>query len=167
MIMEIKVSALVIVYSYHHNNTEKVADVIANTLGADVKHPDEITVEDIDSNNLIGFGAGIDSGKHYAPLIEMAKALHYVKNKKAFIFSTSGIYGKKKMIKDHSALRDILISKGYSIIDEFSCAGFNTNSILKTFGGMNKGKPDVDDLKRAEDFASQLMLKMQSNVFVE
>ncbi len=155
--METKVSALVIVYSYHHNNTEKIADVIANTLGADVKHPDEITGEDTGSYNLIGFGAGIDSGKHYAPLIGIVKALPDVKDKKAFIFSTSGIYGKKKMLKDHSALRDILIAKGYVIIDEFSCAGFNTNSILKTFGGMNKGKPNADDFKRAEDFALKLM----------
>jgi len=155
--METKVSALVIVYSYHHNNTEKIAEKIANTLGVDVKHPDEITLEELGTYSLIGFGAGIDSGKHYAPLLEMAKALPDVKDKKAFIFSTSGIYGKKKMLKDHSALRDILISKGYIIINEFSCAGFNTNSILKTFGGMNKGKPNADDFKMAEDFALQLM----------
>ncbi len=33
------VKALLIVYSYHHMNTEKVANVFANVLGAQVKMP--------------------------------------------------------------------------------------------------------------------------------
>jgi hypothetical protein len=42
------------------------------------------------------------------------------------------------------------------IIDEFICAGFNTNSFLKLFGGINKGRPNVEDLRRAEEFALNL-----------
>jgi flavodoxin len=42
------------------------------------------------------------------------------------------------------------------IIDEFSCAGFNTNSFLKLFGGLNKGRPNAEDLKHAEVFAENL-----------
>jgi hypothetical protein len=38
-----------------------------------------------------------------------------VKNKNAFIFSTSAVMGKKKVTNDHSALREILVSKGYNI----------------------------------------------------
>jgi len=53
-------------------------------------------------------------------------------------------------------LREKLQSRGYVIIDEFSCAGFNTNSILKFFGGLNKGRPDAEDLILAEEFARNL-----------
>jgi flavodoxin len=49
--------------------------------------------------------------------------------------------------------------KGYVIVDEFNCGGFNTNSFLKYFGGINKGKPDAEDLKRAEEFAQNLQKK--------
>ena len=39
------------------------------------------------------------------------------------------------------------------IIDEFGCRGFNTNSFLKFFGGLNKGRPNAEDLMNAEEFA--------------
>ena len=64
--------------------------------------------------------------------------------------------GKDKVAKDHSLLRSFLQSKGYSIVDEFACKGFNTNSFMKYFGGMNKGRPNAEDLKNAEQFAQKL-----------
>jgi len=77
-------------------------------------------------------------------------------DKKAFIFSTSGVSNPKYMTKIHSTLREKLQAKGYTIIDEFNCHGFNTNSFLKFFGGMNRGRPNVEDLKNAEEFAQNL-----------
>ncbi len=62
----------------------------------------------------------------------------------------------KYIIKNHSSLREKLKAKGYKIIDEFSCAGLNTNSINKLFGGINKGRPNAEDLKHAEEFALKL-----------
>ena len=53
----------------------------------------------------------------------------------------------------HTPLREKLLSKGYMIVDEFNCLGFNTNSFLKYFGGINKGRPNAEDLKDAEEFA--------------
>lgn len=148
---------LLIVYSYHHNNTEKLAAAIAGVLGAEVKRSGGIKAEDLVKYDLVGFGAGIDSGRHYQPLLDFAGSLPAVAGKRAFIFSTSGAAGKKKMLRDHAALRDILRPKGYDIAGEFNCAGFNTNSFLKLIGGINRGRPDAEDLKRAEDFARGLL----------
>ncbi len=148
--------ALVVVYSYHHMNTEKIARVMVEKLRADLKHPGDIDIEEIRNYDLVGFGAGIDSGKHYEPILKLATNLPVVKNKTAFIFSTSAIFGEKKMIRDHAALRDILISKGYNIVGEFSCPGFNTNSFIKYFGGMSRGRPNAEDLAKAEGFAAGL-----------
>lgn len=64
--------------------------------------------------------------------------------------------------KCHTTLKETLQSKGYTIVDEFSCAGFNTNRFLKYFGGLNKGRPNEQDLKRAEAFAEKLKVKAQS-----
>ena len=147
---------LIIVYSYHHMNTERVAHVIADKLEAEIKKPDEINIDEIQNYDLVGFGAGIDSGKHYSPILELANSLPEIKNKKAFVFSTSAIWSEKKMAKDHSTLKNILVSKGYNVVDEFSCVGFNTNLFLKWFGGMNKGRPNKEDFLKAEEFADNL-----------
>jgi flavodoxin len=148
--------SLLIVYSYHHNNTQKVADSMAKVLEAEIKTPQQTQQEDLENYDLVGFGAGIDSGKHYKVLLDFAENLRLIKGKKAFIFSTAGLTSDKKREKDHSKLREKLQSKGYSIIDEFQCKGFNTNSFLKVFGGMNKDSPTAEDLKAAEQFAQTL-----------
>jgi flavodoxin len=154
--MKLPLKSLIVVYSYHHNSTQKVAQAMAKVLIANVKSPQQTNPEEPNQYDLVGFGAGIDSGKHYRELLDFVDALPQVTDKKAYIFSTSGITGEKKLAKDHSALRDKLQSKGYLIVDEFQCKGFNTNSFLKYFGGINKGRPNSEDLKRAEEFASRL-----------
>jgi len=150
------VKSLIVVHSYHHNNTQKVAQAMANVLDAQVKSPQETDSDELKKYDLIGFGAGIDSGKHYRELLDFADALPQVTDKKAFIFSTSGVTGEKKLAKDHLALRGKLQSRGYLIVEEFQCKGFNTNLFLKYFGGMNKGRPNSEDLKHAEAFAEKL-----------
>ncbi|MDI9594350.1 MAG: flavodoxin, partial [Atribacterota bacterium] len=119
--------------------------------------------EDLQEYGLIGFGSGIYSGKHHKILLDLADKLPQVTNQKAFIFSTYGApeisVTKEFIVKNHSTLREKLQSKGYLIIDEFSCAGFNTNSFLKLFGGINKGRPNDEDFKHAEEFAQNLKQK--------
>ena len=148
---------LLVVYSFHHNNTLKVAEVFAKVLNAEIKTPQQANPQELEKYGLIGFGAGIDSGKHYQPLLDFADQLPKVTDKKAFIFSTSGI---SEANKNHTALREKLQSKGYVVVDEFNCAGFNTNSFLKLFGGINKGRPNRQDLKAAEEFAENIKQKV-------
>lgn len=148
--------ALLIVYSYHHNNTLKIAEVFGKVLDTQIKTPQQASLQEIKECDLIGFGTGIDSGKHYKPLLDLADTIPQVLDKKAFIFSTSAIQGEEKVAKDHLTLREKLQSKGYLIVGEFSCKGFNTNSFLKYFGGMNKGRPNDEDLKKVEEFIHKL-----------
>ncbi|MGC9517090.1 MAG: flavodoxin family protein [Methanomicrobiales archaeon] len=150
------VKSLLVLYSYHHRNTEKVAKVLAEVLDAIIKWPQEINPEEIQEYDLVGFGSGIYGAKHHESILELADELPEVNNRNAFLFSTSGITGKSKASEDHATLREKLEFKGYIIVDEFQCKGFNTNSFLKLFGGINKGRPNVDDLKNAEKFAMNL-----------
>jgi flavodoxin len=96
---------MIVVHSCHHNNTQKVAQAMAKVLDAQVKSPQETGSDELEKYDLIGFGAGIDSGKHYREILDFAGTLPQVTDKKAFIFSTSGITGEKKLIKDHLTLR--------------------------------------------------------------
>jgi flavodoxin len=148
--------SLLIVVSYHHKNTEKIASVFARVLEAQTRAPGQIHPEELQEYDLIGFGSGIYDAKHHTDILDLADRLPQVTNRKAFIFSTSSHIGDDQVAKDHSTLREKLQSKGYVIVDEFSCKGFNTNSFLRHFGGMNKGRPNADDLKHAEEFAANL-----------
>lgn len=153
--------ALLILYSYHHNNTEKIARVIAGVLAAQVRTPQQTSPEEIHNCSLIGFGSGIYSSQHHKLILEFADKLPQVTNKNAFIFSTYGAPGialyKEFISENHLQLREKLKSKGYKIIGEFGCGGFNTNGFLKLFGGINRGRPDAEDLKQAEEFARNLI----------
>jgi flavodoxin len=154
------IQSLLVLYSYHHMNTEKIARVMAKVLNAQIKLPQQINPEELEEYTLIGFGSGIYGAKHHKSLLDLADRLPRVNNKKAFIFSTSAIMGKGKVAEDHSTLREKLEAKGYKIVDEFACKGFNTNSFLKIFGGMNKGRPNAGDLKAAEEFALNLKRRL-------
>jgi len=148
--------SLLVLVSYHHKNTEKVAKVIAKVLDAQIKTPQQINPEELQEYSLVGFGSGIYGDKHHKSLLDLAEELQQAADRKAFIFSTSAMLGEKKVAEDHSTLREKLQSKGYMIVDEFACKGFNTNSFLKYVGGMNKGRPNAEDLKHAEEFAQNL-----------
>jgi len=148
--------SLLVVFSYHHNNTEKVAKVFANVLDAQIITPQQVDTKVLQEYDLVGFGAGIDSGKHYKVMLDLTDKLLQVDNKNAFIFSTAALTNEKKRGKDHSTLREKLESRGYRIVDEFQCKGFNTNSFMRFFGGMNKGRPNAKDLKHAEEFVQNL-----------
>lgn len=152
---------LLVLVSYHHHNTEKIANVFANVLDAPIKTPQQVHPEELEEYNLIGFGSGIYGGKHHGDLLDLADTLPPVTGRKAFIFSTSAITGEAKVARDHAQLRKKLESKGYIIVGEFSCRGFNTNSFLKFFGGMNKGRPNAEDLQNAEAFAVNLKQSME------
>jgi flavodoxin len=157
--------SIIFLYSFHHGNTRKIANAIASEINATVLNVNEINIENVDFSTLeeyelIGFGSGIDSDKHYQLLLDFAENLPDILNKKAFIFSTCGVYSEERMLKiNHKALRNILQNKGFVIVGEFSCPGHNTNSFLKYFGGINKNRPNADDLRNAELFAGELLRK--------
>ena len=145
--------ALIIYVSVHHGNTEKVARTMVSILDADlmqVKQADAVVLEQYD---LIGFGSGIYFGKHAESLLDFIDKLPVVENRKAFIFSTSGLR-KIPLVHDFDKpLRKKLEQRGFDIIGEFSCRGLDTYRAAGLVGGVNKGRPNANDLKKAEDFA--------------
>ncbi len=154
--MKTVVRSILVLVSYHHNNTRKIAEAFAAVLDAQIRTPQETSPGELQQYDLIGFGSGIYDGKHHKDLLDLADRLPSVDGKKAFLFSTSF---DRRIELIHSSLRKRLESKGYVIVDEFNCGGFNTNSFLKYFGGLNKGRPNAEDLKHAEEFAQNLQKK--------
>jgi flavodoxin len=150
---------LIILFSSQSNNTIKIANAIAKVLDAEINSPQQVNLNDLQKYDLIGFGSGIFDEKHHVSLLELVDRLPPFPNKKTFIFSTSGISRNSLPEHDdpHTALREMLTTKGFNIIGEFNCVGFNNNSFLKIIGGMNKGRPNNDDVRQAEEFAGNLL----------
>jgi flavodoxin len=149
---------LIVCYSHHHGNTQKVAEVIAKELDAEVKTPEQVTPSELADFDLVGFGSGIYMSKPHKSMLELADNLISVNSKKAFIFSTSGQpYNGDKF---HSKLREKVKGKGYTVLGEFNCTGFDTFGPFKLVGGLRKGHPNEEDLKEALGFAEKLKLKL-------
>jgi len=135
---------------------------MSNTLDADLLRVEQVNVNVLAAYDLIGFGSGIYFGRHHKSLLDFVDKLPVLRNKKGFIFSTSGLR-KIRFIHDFDKpLKEKLLEKGLNIIGEFSCRGFDTSRAAKIVGGINKGRPNAKDLKRAEDFARGLKDKRPS-----
>ena len=150
---EEKIKTLIIYTSIHHSNTEKIAKAMAEILDADLLKPRKVDADALSKYDLIGFGSGIYFWKHHKSLLDLVDDL-IVLNKKAFVFSTRGI---GPVWVYHRPLKKRLREKGFDIIGEFSCRGFDTVGPLKLIGGINKGRPNGKDLEHAENFAKSLL----------
>ena len=147
---------LIIYISVHHGNTEKVAKAMPNTLDAALLQVKQANASMLEQYDLIGFGSGIYFGKHHESLLDFVDKLPMLRNKRAFIFSTSGLRKIWFIHNFDKPLKERLQRKGFDIIGEFSCRGLDTYKATKLVGGINRGRPNVKDLKQAEDFARSL-----------
>ncbi len=142
----------IIYKSVHHGNTMKIAEVMANSLEADLFDLKDVNKDIIKEYDLIGFGSGKYFGRPHKKLRKFVEELEDVDGKKAFVFSTSG--GGKPM----GWLGKKLSKKGFNILGEFYCRGFDTYTLVKLIhrGGLNKGKPDEKDFENARNFVKNL-----------
>ncbi len=67
------------------------------------------------------------------------------------MFSTRGGNADK-----HAAFKELLESRGFSVVAEFSCKGWDTVGPYRLVGGINKGRPNEEDLEQARAFARGL-----------
>ena len=145
---------LIIYHSEHHQNTEKIARVIALKVGAEAIKAEDVNPVDINDYDILGFGSGVYHGRLHSELSEIIDKLSFQNDKKSFIFSTTGSMAYSELA--HDRFRLSLIKKGFRIIGEFSCLGFDT---ALTREGINKGKPDKQDMENAENFIQSILTK--------
>jgi len=145
---------LIIYHSEHHQNTEKIARTMATKIEAEFKEAKDVNTEDINDHDILGFGSGVYNGRLHKDLSEIIDNIPYQDNKKSFIFSTTGSMTYSRLA--HDRFRSLLIKKGFKVIGEFSCLGFDT---ALTREGINKGRPDKEDLENAERFIQNILTK--------
>lgn len=148
---------LIVYVSIHHGNTKKVAEAMANILSTDLLKVKQADAGVLEQYDLVGFGSGIYFGRHHGSLLDLVDRLPIFKNKKAFMFSTSGLR-KMRFVHDFDRpLGTRLRRKGFDVVGEFSCRGLDTYRATRLVGGVNKGRPNAEDLRQAEDFAQKIL----------
>jgi flavodoxin len=149
---------LVICASVHHGNTGRVARCIADVLHADVRGPDAVAVGSLDEHGLVGFGSGVYYGRMHESLFALLGQLPDTPEPRrvAFVFSTSGLPFLAKLW--HAPLKRVLARKGFDVVGEFACRGFDTWGPLWLTGGLNRRHPDEQDCVRARAFAGRIAL---------
>ncbi len=147
--------SLIVCVSKSHGNTRRVADRMAEVLGAEVVEPESADPEKFREYDLVGFGSGIYYMAFDARLRDLIRRLPQVDGVRAFIFFTSGAR-TLPLVNYTTPTRKALSARGFEVLDSFSCRGFDTVGPFGLIGGINRGRPDDRDLDRAAAFAQHL-----------
>ncbi len=150
---------LIICKSVHHQNTAKVAQAIADVLHAEICAPEDVPYAGLDEYDLIGLGSGIYFGRFHSALRHWVCEMPIVpsQGRRAFLFSTSGLPVFWRVW--HWPLKSWLQKKGWDVIAEFHCRGFDTVGPLWLMGGINRHHPNDCDLEHAASFARDVLLR--------
>ncbi len=147
--------SLIVCVSVSHGNTRRVADRMAEVLHAEVAEPEAVDPDALQDYDLVGFGSGIYFLAVHPRLWRLVGRLPRVDGIGAFTFFTSGAR-EVPLVGYSRPIRRRLASKGFGVLDSFSCRGFDTAGPLRFVGGLNKGRPNDRDLDRAAAFALRL-----------
>lgn len=148
--------SLILCKSVHHGNTARVAQAMAGVLGAEVAAPEVVPYNILGQCGLLGLGSGVYYGRMHHGLLEWLRGLPDAPEPTtpALVFSTSGLPVLAKLW--HAPLKKLLARKGFELVGEFACRGFDTWGPLWLAGGLNRQRPDARDLARAVEFARKL-----------
>lgn len=156
--------AVVICKSVHHQSTARVAQRIAEVLDAVVVTPEEMPTTILDDYDLIGFGSGVYHGRFHPALWDWIRGLprQSARRKPAFVFSTSGLPSLWRLW--HGPFTKELARRGFDIVGQFHCRGFDSWGPLSLLGGINRRHPNEHDLERAARFAQEITTKRPPSV---
>ena len=147
----------IICKSIHHDNTLRVAQVMAEELQAEIFTPEDFKTDSLETYDLVGFGSGIYMGKHHRTIVNLVKELEALSGKDVFVFYTSGFVKFPTQPPFETKLLKQLNLRGAHVKDVFSCRGLETWGPFRIGGGKNKGHPDETDFDNARVFAKSLI----------
>ena len=152
--MEIK--TVILYRSKHHGNTEKLVRAVADA------HPEVDLIDvstlgkkeypDLSAYTIIGFASGIYYGNLDADVRRIAQeCLRDGDNVIAFI-----TYGGENKFNARD-LDTICRLKYATLVSVYGCPGFDTMGPFKLVGGMNKGRPNEEDIAGAVAFYERIV----------
>jgi len=151
--------------SDYRTNTEKIAKVMASEIDAEYVNIDNLKNDDYNTEqfDLIGFGSGVYREDLSKDLYRLTERLT-LKDKKVFVFSTSGIgmNSYNKRLLRHLSSKGALSMGSFACKGSFTASDFSENKIFKLLGKSAEGHPDEKDLLNAKAFILKIMDKMKT-----
>lgn len=137
----------VIIYaSRHHNNTEKLVKAISEAYSVDIINADECSGE-LSEYDCIGFAGGIAFGRFYDS-VQRAAEKYMTAGKRVFFLYTCGMNSRDFSKK----LKETAKERGCEVCGSFGCVGYNTYGPFKLIGGINRNRPNEQDIAEAVKF---------------
>ena len=129
-------------YYTRSGNTQKLADAVAAVIGVRAETTDVPVTEPVDVLLLASsvYATGVDEHvKEFISTLDKAMVKRIVNLSTAALLPST-----------YSQVQKLLLEKGIPLdTREYHCRG--------QFAFMHRGKPDAEDLKRAEDFAKGII----------
>lgn len=142
----------IVYYSQHHGNTKKLLDAIAEKH--DVTLIDVVRDKDVDISEYdrIGLASGIYFSAFAKQIIAFAEE-KLPENKEVFFIATCGAAPTDSFF---NGIRKITDSKHCRFAGQYICNGYDTFGPFKLVGGIKKGHPDADEIRKAVEFYNGL-----------
>ena len=134
-------------YSRHHGNTLAVLDAMTEGCNVDLIDVTVRMAVRLDQYDRIGFASGIYFSK-FSPVVVNFARQYLPEGREVFFVYT---YGASKVSLPGN-ITAAAKEKGCRILGQFGCRGYDTFGPFKLIGGLAKGHPDAQDLKKAKQF---------------
>ncbi len=141
----------IVYYSKHHGNTKKLLDAIAAAADVDLIDVTSDKDADLSEYDRIGFASGIYYSSFAKQIIAYAEE-KLPDAKQVFFIYTHGA-PKGDFLK---GIRAVTQKKNCSEIGEYRCQGYDTFGPFKLVGGIAKGHPTADEIRKAVEFYQSL-----------
>lgn len=138
---------VIVYYSKHHGNTKKLLDAIAAAADVDLIDVTASESADLSGYDRIGFASGIYYGS-FAKQIQTFAAENLPENRQVFLIETCGAPRKGYF----SAMERIAAGRNCPVIGRYECLGYDTFGPFKLVGGLQKGHPTEDEIRKAVEF---------------
>lgn len=126
---------------------------MAKSISADLIDITQNKNPDISAYDIIGFASGVYFHSFHETLIKYISNASFKENQKVFLAATCGV----AYIDYTKGVKKLLRQKNVECIGSFQCRGYDTFGIFGKLGGIAKGHPSPQDLKKAEDFIRNLL----------
>ncbi len=144
---------VVIYASTPHGNTKKVAEYMAKIITADLIDITQNQNPDITAYDIIGFASGIYFHSFHENIKKYISNTVFNKNQKIFLVDTCGV----AYIDYTKEIKKLLKQKNVECVGSFQCRGYDTYGIFGKLGGIAKGHPSQQELKKAEIFIKNII----------
>ena len=141
----------IVYYSRHHGNTKKLVDAVAAENEVQLIDVTGQPDADLSAYDRIGLASGIYFNAFAAKIMDFARE-HLPENRDVFFLYTYGAPAGTFL----KAIRKITSEKGCRELGEYGCRGFDTFGPFGLVGGIAKGHPTAEEIRRAADFYRRL-----------